>query len=317
VRGVDGNSKADGGHMRKWLSRLTGRGPSSERQFVLALGGGGGRGLAHLGVLDVLEEHDLRPRAIIGSSIGSLFGAMYALNPDAKQVIERVTSFLRSPAFAELNLPVIDGAEVEDQTWLSALTAAARQTMLFTRAATGIAVSHVENLVKVAHTLCDGKGFGDLVIPMHVCAVRFPSGECHVFDEGDLVRSVAASMAVPGVFEPLLIDGEKYVDGGLSSEVPAREARQVADNDVVVAVNVGARPDPNFEPSNVLSMLDWSTRVKALYLRRFEKALADVLIEPLVGFRQWHDFSRVAAEIEVGREAALEQLPLLRQLLAR
>ena len=62
-------------------------------------------------------------------------------------------------------------------------------------------------------------------------------------------------------------------------------------------------------------MLDWSTRVKALYLRRFEKALADVLIEPLVGFRQWHDFSRVEAEIESGRQAALEQLPLLRQLL--
>jgi NTE family protein len=301
---------------RRWW-RWKGRHAPAGKGFVLALGGGGGRGLAHLGVLDVLEEHDLRPRAIVGSSIGAMFGAMYALQPDAKRVIERVSIFLRSPAFAELNLPVIDGAEVEDQTWLSALTAAARQTMLFTRAATGIAVSHVETLVGVADTLCQGKGYEDLEIPMHICAVRFPSGECHVFDDGDLVRSVAASMAVPGVFEPLLIDGEKFVDGGLASEVPAREARLVADNDVVVAVNVGARPDPNFEPSNVLSMLDWATRVKSLYLRRFEKTLADVLIEPLVGFRQWHDFSRVEAEIESGRQAALEQLPLLHRLLGR
>jgi NTE family protein len=301
---------------RRWW-RWKGRKAPEGKGFVLALGGGGGRGLAHLGVLDVLEEHDLRPRAIVGSSIGAMFGTMYALQPDAKQVIERVSTFLRSPAFAGLNLPVIDGAEVEDQTWLSALTAAARQTMLFTRAATGIAVSRVETLVAVADTLCEGKGFEDLEIPMHVCAVRFPSGECRVFDDGDLIRSVAASMAVPGVFEPLLIDGEKFVDGGLASEVPAREARLVADNDVVVAVNVGARPDPNFEPSNVLSMLDWATRVKSLYLRRFEKTLADVLIEPLVGFRQWHDFSRVEAEIEAGRQAALEQLPLLHRLLGR
>jgi NTE family protein len=302
--------------MRRWLQRLAGR-ESEGRQFVLALGGGGGRGLAHLGVLDVLDEHDLRPRAIVGSSIGAMFGTMYALDPDAKQVIERVSSFLRSPAFAELNLPVIDGAEVEDQSWLSVLTAAARQTMLFTRAATGIAVSRVETLVGVVDTLCQGKDFIDLAIPMHICAVRFPSGECRVFDDGNLIHSVAASMAVPGVFEPLSIDGEKFVDGGLASEVPAREARLVADNDVVVAVNVGARPDPNFEPSNVLSMLDWATRVKSLYLRRFEKTLADVLIEPLVGFRQWHDFSRVEAEIESGRQAALEQLPRLHQLLGR
>jgi NTE family protein len=303
--------------MKKHWWRRKRRPIPQSQGFVLALGGGGGRGLAHLGVLDVLEQHDLRPRAIVGSSIGSLFGAMYALQPDAKLVIEQVTAFLRSPAFAELNLPVIDGAEVEDQSWLSALTAAARQTMLFTRAATGIAVGRVETLVSVVRTLCEDNGFDDLMIPMHICAVCFPSGECRVFDDGDLVRAVAASMAVPGVFEPLLIDGEKFVDGGLASEVPAREARLVADNDVVVAVNVGARPDPNFEPSNVLSMLDWSTRVKALYLRRFEKAQADVLIEPLVGFRQWHDFSRVEAEIEAGRQAALEQLPLLHQMLAR
>jgi NTE family protein len=302
--------------MKRWLQRLAGSEPE-ERGFVLALGGGGGRGLAHLGVLDVLDEHDLRPRAIVGSSIGAMFGTMYALDPDAKQVIERVSSFLRSPAFAELNLPVIDGAEVEDQSWLSVLTAAARQTMLFTRAATGIAVSRVETLVGVVDTLCQGKDFIDLAIPMHICAVRFPSGECRVFDDGNLIHSVAASMTVPGVFEPLSIDGEKFVDGGLASEVPAREARLVADNDVVVAVNVGARPDPNFEPSNVLSMLDWATRVKSLYLRRFEKTLADVLIEPLVGFRQWHDFSRVEAEIESGRQAALEQLPRLHQLLGR
>ncbi len=301
--------------MKAWWKKDGGASP--ERRFVLALGGGGGRGLAHLGVLDVLEEHELRPRAIVGSSIGALFGTMYALQPDAGRVIERVTAFLRSPAFAELNLPVIDGAEIEDQSWLSVLTAAARQTMLYTRAATGIAVSHADTLVGIVNTLCEGKSYADLVIPMYISAVRFPSGECHVFDDGDLVRIIAASMAVPGVFEPLEVDGDKYVDGGLAAEVPAREARQVSDDDVVVAVNVGARPDPGFEPSNVLSMLDWSTRVKALYLRRFEKALADVLIEPLVGFRQWHDFSRVEAEIEAGRQATLEQLPLLRQLLAQ
>jgi NTE family protein len=106
------------------------------------------------------------------------------------------------------------------------------------------------------------------------------------------------------------------VDGGLASELPAREARMIAAPDqFVVAVNVGARPSPEEEPANVLAMVDWATRIKALYLRRYEKQCADVLIEPLVGFTQWHDFSNPDAEIEKGREAGRAMAPeILRRL---
>ena len=65
-----------------------------DKGFILALGGGGGRGLAHLGVLDVLEEHKLKPDAIVGTSIGAMFGAMYAMQPDAKAVIERTKDIM-------------------------------------------------------------------------------------------------------------------------------------------------------------------------------------------------------------------------------
>jgi len=195
-----------------------------------------------------------------------------------------------------LDLPVLDGAEVEDQSWLSRLTAAARQSILFTRAATGIAVVDVHVLIEIVHTFCQEKSFDDLKIPLYITAVKFPSGECQMFSpdvDVTLACAIAASMAIPGVFNPVTIHEERFVDGSLASELPAKEAKMMANPDqFVVAVNVGSRPSPDEEPKNVIGMVDWATRIKSLYLRQYKKAYADVLIEPLVGFTQWHDFLR-------------------------
>jgi len=295
---------------KRWL-------PIKEQHgFVLALGGGGGRGLAHLGVLEVLEEHGLRPDAIVGTSIGALFGSMYALEPDAKKLQARVLSFLDSDDFGQLKLPELGDTSDKHNSWLARLGAAARQSVWFTRAATGIAVADVNYLVEMANILCSEHDFNDVKIPLYLTAVTFPCGECHIFSKGELPRSIAASMAIPGVFNPLEMNGERYVDGGLASELPAKEARMVAQpGQFVVAVNVGARPSEDDEPTNVIGMLDWSTRIKALYLRQYKKGFADVLVEPLVGFTQWNDFSNPEQEIERGRQAALEQMPKLIGLL--
>ncbi len=290
-----------------------------DKGFILALGGGGGRGLAHLGVLDVLEEHKLKPDAIVGSSIGALFGAMYAIEPDAKAVIERAKDILASQPFSKLDLPSLEEAETQDQSWLSKLSAAARQSVLYTRAATDQSVADTEALIDIAITFCGGESFRDAKIPLYVTAVHFPSGDCRLFSHDTDVRlpcAVAASMAVPGVFDPVKVGGEKYVDGGVASELPSKEAQMVANADqLVLAVNVGARPRRDVEPTNVYGMLDWTAQIKSLYLRKYDREFSDVLIEPLVGFTQWHDFSNIEQEIDKGRQAALEKMPeLIKQL---
>ncbi|MDX8398524.1 MAG: patatin-like phospholipase family protein [Mariprofundaceae bacterium] len=290
--------------------------PAQPRSFVLALGGGGSRGLAHLGVLAVLEEHDLRPDAIVGTSIGALFGAMYALDPNIESLQKRVLDFLESDTFNQVQLPDLVTMEGEGRSWLSRLGMAARQSVLLTKAATGVAVADVEDLAGIVHGLCGDNEFKDIKIPLYITAVSFPCGECHLFSKGDLVRSISASMAIPGVFNPLELDGQYYVDGGLASELPAKEARMIAaDRQVVVAVNVGARPSEKDMPTNVIAMLDWSASIKALYLREYKKQFTDVLIEPLVGFTQWQDFSNPEHEIEQGRQAALKKMPQLMELL--
>ena len=282
------------------------------RDFVLGLGGGGGRGLAHLGVLQALDEHDLKPGAIIGTSIGALFGAMYALYNDAEVVIDRVMEVLTSDSFKHLHLPHLKEAETEDQTWLGRLTASARQSVLYTRAATGIALTDTDAMHDIVNHLCKSSGYDGLSIPLHITAVHFPSGEIELFSNGDLTRCLVASMAIPGVFEPVDIEGRLYVDGGIACELPAREARMIAKpGQTVVAVDVGARPDPNNIPDTVIGMLDWSIRIKSHYLREYKAEYCDVLIEPVPGFRQWSDFSHPGQEIERGRQVAMEKMPEL------
>ncbi len=303
------------------LDRIFASRSQQKHGFILALGGGGGRGLAHLGVLAALERAGLRPDAIVGSSIGSMFGAMYAMHPDAGYVIKRAAEILQSERFTQLELPIIDEVETQDQSWLSRLNAAARQTLFYTRAATGRSIADTDALIEIASTFCGGESFADAEIPIYATAVEFPNGECHLFsaDSGvSLPCAVAASMAIPGVFEPVKIGGKQYVDGGVASDLPAKEARMLAaDDQLVLAVNVGARPRAGVEPTNVYGMLDWSTQIKSFYLRKYDKTFADLLIEPMVGFTQWHDFSNPEQEIEKGRVAAAEQIPALLERLGR
>jgi len=284
--------------------------------FVLALSGGGGRGLAHLGVLEVLDEHGLRPDAIVGTSIGATFGAMYALNPDAAAVRKHVLEYVYSDAFQSLDLPNLKESDAQDDSWLSRLTSAARQSLLYAKGVLESSFLDARILTDIVEALCPHGRFEDMHMPLYVTAVKFPGGECHVFSDGDLAQVLTASMAIPGVFNQVEIDGEQYLDGGLASEVPAAEAREFArDDQLVVAVNTGARPNPGSAPSNVMGMMDWAASVKSLYLRHYEKAHADVLIEPLVGYTQWQDFAGPEREIARGREAALEVLPELNRLL--
>ncbi|MDX8409935.1 MAG: patatin-like phospholipase family protein [Mariprofundales bacterium] len=298
----------------QWFSRLL---PSRYDGFVLALGGGGGRGLAHLGVLEALEAHNLRPDAIIGVSIGALFGAMYAHHPDTQALKSQVLDFLHSDTMAEIQLPQLQQSDASGSL-LNHWANLARQTLLYARAATDIALMDAELLITVADKLCGTRNFSDLQIPFSCAAVSFPCGDCKLFDRGDLVHSVAASMAIPGIFSPVEVDGVRYVDGGLASEIPSLEARQMAgDNQCVVAVNVGSKPSCGATPTHLLSMLDWASLVKSYYLRRYDKEHAEVLIEPLVGDVQWDDFSHPKDEIARGREAAESQIGALLHLLGR
>ncbi len=171
----------------------------------IALGGGAARGAAHIGVLRALEEHDLRPDFIAGTSIGALVGGLYA----AGVSVDRLRDAAR------------------EMRWLDIAGATLSKFGLLSN----------QELKKLVHNLAGDRQIEDLDVPFAALATDIASGERVVLRQGSLADAVMASACVPGVFVPPKLDGRMLVDGGLVENVPISPLRDMG-ADVVLAVNL-------------------------------------------------------------------------------
>ena len=247
----------------------------------MALGAGGGRGLVHVGALLALEEQNLRPSCLVGSSVGALVAVMYAQQPDAVLLRHRIVTFLKSKTFQRFTFPVLNQSQTKPKRdWVERLSSLARQSILYGRAVTSNAIADRNALPYLLHKLEVCGNFSDLDIPVHTVSTVFPQGHVAIFSSGELMQPVAASMAIPTVFPPVNIAGQRYVDGGVYAEVPILQAKEVArSQQCMVAVNAGARRLGMHDPVNVLGVLDWVVDAQAQQLRERDCAYADVLVE--------------------------------------
>lgn len=266
----------------------------------LALGGGGVRGFAHLGVLRVLEREGLAPRVIAGTSMGAIVAALYALLPTLDDVERSLTEFfLRfAPALAQL----------------AGRAAATRG---------GIAIDEPSLLAPaVFHDYFDklipDTTFDRARLPLAVVAVDLVSGEEVVYTSGPVRPAVLGSAALPGIFPPIAFDGRLLVDGGWTSRIPVEAARQLGAQRVV-AVEVSENADAPFSPTQPktgLQIVLRAAEVTRNHLARLSTRRADLLLVPLTGHVALHDASRVAECVRLGAEAAQTRLADLRALTA-
>lgn len=230
----------------------------------LALGSGGVRGLAHLGVVRALLAHDIPIDFISGSSIGSWVGAHYSLFQDLELTTsltvgkkkEKLVSFLEPNIFGG---GLVKGAKVEAMIdgWLA------------------------------------GASFADLKIPFKAVATDLISGQRVVFSKGKLSSAVRASMAVPGFFKPVVLDSQALSDGGLSDPVPVGLVREMG-AEVVVAVNLDIFPGlGDISPQNIgyADIVDSSILIMRHYLAQSACRDADFVIQPsLRGQATWRRY---------------------------
>ena len=187
--------------------------------ITLALGGGGSKGFAHIGVLRVLEAHGFRVRAVAGTSAGAIIGSLYAAGYSPEQITELVESV---PARAFQRKP-------NDKPSLMGLAG-------------------VEDMLRRA---LDERTFEDLPLPFGTVAVDVQKGRVVYLRHGPVVKAVLASSAVPGIFPPIEWDGRLLVDGGVMDNVPVRLARLLAPDVPVVAVSLTPTPDLLGDPTGV------------------------------------------------------------------
>ena len=258
--------------------------PAPTPRIGLALGGGAAKGFAHVGVIKVLEASGLTPSFVSGTSAGSVVGALYAsgLNGFA----------LQEQSFA------LDEDRIKDLT-------------LF-----GVGgVIKGDKLQAYVNDLIKNKPLEQMVKPFAAVATDLDSGDRVIFTRGNTGQAVRASCSIPGVFQPVVISGKRYVDGGVVSPVPVDAARQLG-ADIVIAIDISSKARDS-KANGILGSLNQTITIMGQKLGEQELARAEVVIRPRVGQIGAADLDQKHIAVLEGEKAAQAALPAIREAIAR
>jgi NTE family protein len=257
--------------------------PARIPSIGLALGGGFARGIAHIGVLKVLEEENIPVRFIAGTSVGALIGAAYCSGVSTEE-LEKVAARVRFRDLARWTL--------------SRYGFASNLRML----------SFLNNLLKV-------KTFEELRIPLAVTATDFASGEGVVFRSGPLADPVRASCAYPGVFLPVTVDGRLLVDGMLAHSLPTKPVREMG-ADRVIAVSLKSNwANAGVGPKHIVDVIGQCFAIAQNMNCVQARECADLVIEPDVTGYRYDDFEHSAELVLLGERTTRAALPEIRKWL--
>lgn len=278
-----------------------------KRPIALALGGGGARGFAHIGVLRALEKAELPIELIVGTSMGAVVGGLYAQLADAAAVESKIRSFLGSPLFRESHSVERKASWADDALELLLAQRDKNENPLEQMSAM------TTRLKEALEKLFPRPLIEECRIPFAAVAADLRSGEEIVVRHGLIADAVTASSAMPGIFAPLEIGVRLLADGAAASPVPVRAARILAPDACIVAVDVSAGLAASFDEKNPLSLLMRSFAVTGACRHRDLIAEADVLIRPHVKWFSWREFEEFEAFIAEGEQAAVRALPMIKK----
>lgn len=250
---------------------------------ALVLGGGGARGFAHIGVLQVLEEYKVPINLIVGTSAGSMVGGLYADNPNANQVGDLLLDAKKSN-FVHMSLLHIKNGVFIDKPFQ-----------------------------EFFQTNLKAKDFSQLKIKFIAVATDLATGAMVPFSQGLIVPAINASAALPPFYHPVNYQGMTLVDGGMSDPVPVDLAKQ-AHAKIIIAVDISQDLPPNM-PTNLLQIY---ARSKLIQLRNFSDLSdkgANVVIKPFVGNVSAFDSTQKITLVKAGQQATEAVMPEICTLL--
>lgn len=282
-------------------------------RIALVLSGGGAKGLAHVGVLKIIEQTGLRVDYITGTSMGSIVGGLYASGYNATMLEDLVITMdwddYLADAVSRRSSAIEEKGEFDK--YLASFQIRKDGIQLPTGFKRGQKLTallsrltlHVQNI----------HDFDKLPIPYRCVTTDIVTGEAHVIRGGYLPDAMRASMAIPSIFTPIEIDGRLLVDGGIVRNLPVSDAREMG-ADIVIAVDVGAPLYKKKELKSVVNIMDQSVSFLGAKSTKEQQLLADVLIIPDIAGFGGSDFNRGRELIANGEKAARLALPELEKL---
>lgn len=282
------------------------------KKIGLALGGGGARGVSHIGVLKVLDEARIPIHLIAGTSIGALVGGAYASGLSPEEIAEKMETFVASREFQSSALRSLESAFAEEQTTLMGKIQSFVKNqlcliqMLFRPSL--LSADHLESLITYFIPEID---IADCRVAFRAVATDITTGEPFVFSSGSLRKAVLASSAVPGAVEPIPHEEKLLADGGIVAPVPVRVAKAEG-VDMVIAVPVDRSLPIHDEFKTARDVLYQASEITTRIVEKYELAQADVIITPNAHNLHWSHFSRACDLIQEGEKAARASLPLIK-----
>ena len=252
-------------------------------KIALVLGGGAARGFAHVGVIRALEQERVPIDMIVGTSVGSLIGAIYASDMNSFE--------LEWTAFS------LGKDDLLDYAFFSAIT--------------GMGLAKGDKLEEFVKTKVTTTNIENLKLPFAAIATDLNRGTRVVLDKGPVARAVRASSAIPGVFNPVDYQGKLLVDGGVMDNIPISVARDKG-ADIVIAVDISENV-MNFNITNIVDVVLQSVNIMFNENTKSRKKDADVLITPKVGDVGMLDFTQKKRCMQAGIEATQKAMPEIRK----
>jgi NTE family protein len=254
--------------------------PKRLPRIGLALGGGAARGFAHVGVISALEEAGIKVDLVVGTSAGSLVGAIYASGKNAAQLQDIAMK--------------MEEAEITDWT-----------LPFFSRG-----ILRGEALSQYVNRQVNNKLMESMSLPLGIVATDLKSGQGVLFQRGDTGQAVRASSSVPSVFNPVKIGDREYVDGGLVAPVPVRYAKQMG-AELIIAVDISSAPEGNAADGTVAVLLQ-TFAIMGKSINEYALQGADIVVRPeLVGVKSG-DFTAKRRSIDAGKLAMQRLMPQLK-----
>ena len=285
-------------------------------KLALALGGGGVRGLANIGVLQALEEAGIVPDIVTGTSMGAIVGSIYADTLDVTKTREMIQEFLMSKEFLHQAQKLSLSSDM-DRGFLDKVFGTAKKGYFFYRFLFRRSVISPELFLLEMDRLIPDKDFSELKIKFACVALDIISGYSEILHSGSIKEAVRASSSVPGMLPPVQIDNRRYVDGGWVETVPISAARSLG-ADFVVGVDVSREiTSISYEDdiNNSMDIIFRADDIARSTMNTLRTREADFIIHPQVGNAEWSDFDNLDNYIASGYKTTKEIISSLKKAL--
>ncbi len=286
---------------------------ANKKIIGLVLGGGGARGLSHVGVIKQLEQAGIVPDIIVGASMGAVIGGAYALFANAKILETKILKLVENKDLSKLESLAAPRSEEEKEIIFQRLATFVSNLFLWNLRAINGFITDGAKIREIINRLIDGKSFSDTKIKFACTAIDINWGKEVLFKEGLLCEAIFSSIAIPGVFPPIKKGRKLLVDGGIINMVPVQVAEKLG-ADVTIAVDASLDIKPA-KFKNGHDILFRTEMIKEKEIGKLKMQAADIIIRPDVGGYSWAGFSKIKPLIKEGQAATKEKISQIKKII--